>query len=75
MRNFVICINNESNPASLIVGKAYRKLPNADAESQDLSRIVDEDRSELDGYLYPSSMFVPINLPEAGEKALMTPEG
>ena len=75
MRNFVICINNESNPASLIVGKAYRKLPDADAESKGLSRIVDEDRSELDGYLYPSSMFVPINLPEAVKKALMTPEG
>ncbi len=75
MRNFVICINNESNPASLIVGKAYRKLPNADAESQDLSRIIDEDRSELDGYLYPSSIFLPIDLPEVAEKALMASEG
>ncbi len=75
MNDFVICISNESNPASLIVGKAYRKLPDADAESKGLSRIVDEDKSELDGYLYPSSMFVAINLPEAVEKALMTPEG
>ena len=75
MNNFVTCISNESNPASLIVGKAYRKLPDADAESQDLSRIIDEDRSELDGYLYRSSMFVPIDLPEVAEKALMTPEG
>ncbi len=38
MNDFVMCISNESNPASLIVGKAYRKLPDADAESQDLSR-------------------------------------
>ena len=33
MSNFVICIHNESNPASLIVGKVYRRLPDADAES------------------------------------------
>jgi len=27
MSEFVICINNESNPASLIVGEVYRRLP------------------------------------------------
>jgi hypothetical protein len=27
MSDFVICINNDSNPASLILGKVYRKLP------------------------------------------------
>ena len=75
MNDFVICISNKSNPASLIVGKAYRKLPDADAESKGLSRIVDEDKSELDGYLYPSSIFVPIDLPEVAEKALMASEG
>ena len=75
MNDFVICISNESNPASLIVGKAYRKLPDTDAESQDLFRIIDEDKSELDGYLYPSSIFVPIDLPEVAEKALMASEG
>ena len=75
MSDFVICISNESNPASLIVGKAYRKLPDADAEGKGLSRIIDEDKSELDGYLYPSSIFVPIDLPEVAEKALMASEG
>ncbi len=29
MSDFVICINNESNPASLILGKVYRKLSDA----------------------------------------------
>lgn len=75
MNDFVMCISNESNPASLIVGKAYRKLPDADAESNSLSRIIDEDRSELDGYLYPSSLFVPIDLPDVVEKALRASEG
>lgn len=72
MSGFVICINNESNPASLIVGKVYRRLADTEGESQGMFRVVDEDKSEPDGYLYPSSMFVPIELPEVAEQALMT---
>ena len=72
MSDFVICINNESNPASLIVGKVYRRLSDAKAETRGMFRIIDEDKSEPDGYLYSSSMFVPIELPEATEHALMT---
>ena len=72
MNDFVICINNESNPASLIVGKVYRTRPDSDAEGHDLLRVVDEDQSEPDGYLYPASMFAPIELPEVAERALMT---
>ena len=71
MKKFVICINNESNPASLILGRVYRRLPDADAESHHLVRIIDEDRSEPDGYLYPAAMFAPIELPEVAEQALM----
>jgi len=68
---FVICINNESNPASLILGKVYRTLPDAAAETHNMLRIIDEDRSEPDGYLYPASMFAPIDLPEVTEPALL----
>jgi hypothetical protein len=68
---FVICINNESNPASLILGKVYRTLPDAAADAHNMVRVVDEDKSEPDGYLYPASMFAPIELPEAAERALM----
>jgi hypothetical protein len=70
MNDFVICINNESNPASLILGKVYRTLPDAEAAKQKLLRVIDEDRSEPDGYLYPESMFAPIELPEVAEQAL-----
>jgi hypothetical protein len=63
MRNFVICINNETNPASLILGKAYPALPDAEAEEHNMIRIIDDDISESDGYLYDASMFVRI---EAG---------
>lgn len=45
MSNFVICINNERNPASLVLGKVYRTLPDADAEVKEhpMLRITDED--------------------------------
>ena len=71
MSDFVICINNDSNPASLIVSKVYRTLPDAEAEAHNMLRVVDEDKSEPDGYLYPASMFVPIELPEVAKWALM----
>jgi hypothetical protein len=70
MSDFVICINNESNPASLILGKVYRRLPDAEAESHNMLRVIDEDKSEPDGYLYPWSMFAPIELPEVAERVL-----
>jgi hypothetical protein len=72
---FVICIDNESNPASLILGKVYRILPDSDAETHNMLRLVDEDKSEPDGYLYPASMFAPIELPEAAQRALMAAGG
>jgi hypothetical protein len=72
MCDFVICINNDSNPASLILGKVYRTLPDADAQSHEMLRVIDEDRSETDGYLYPASIFAPIELPEVAKQVLMT---
>lgn len=75
MSDFVICINNDSNPASLIVGKVYRTLPDPEAESHHMFRVMDEDKSEPDGYLYPASMFVPIELPEEAQRALMATDG
>ena len=71
MRNFVICINNDNNPASLILGKIYIMLPDSDAEAHNMVRVVDEDISEPDGYLYPMSMFVPVALPEEAERAIL----
>lgn len=71
MNEFVICISNEGNAASLIVGKVYRRLPDADAAAHNMLRVVDEDKSEPDGYLYPASMFAPIELPEAARRVLL----
>ncbi len=46
MSEFVICVYNESNPASLIVGKVYRRLPDREAKTHNMIRIIDEDLSE-----------------------------
>jgi hypothetical protein len=71
MSEFVICISNGTNPASLILGKVYRTLPDAEAEVHNMLRIIDEDKSEPDGYLYPAAMFAPIELPEMAKRVLM----
>ena len=70
MSDFVICISNTGNQASLILGKVYRRLPDVDAETHDMLRVIDEDTSEPDGYLYPMSNFVSIELPESAQRAL-----
>ena len=70
MNEYVICINNESHPVSLIVGKVYRTVADAEAQSHDLLRVVDEDKSEPGGYLYSVSMFASIELPEVAKRAL-----
>lgn len=75
MSDFVICINNDSNPASLILGKVYRTLPDTDANAHDMLRVIDEDKSESDGYLYPAAMFAPIDLPEVAKRVLMAAGG
>jgi hypothetical protein len=71
MSEFVICIDNTNNPASLIVGKVYRRLPDKEAESHQMLRVIDEDTTEADGYLYPTSMFVPVELPEAAKQVFV----
>jgi hypothetical protein len=75
MNDFVICIDNTSNPASLILGKVYHRLPDADAETHDMLRVIDEDASEPDGYLYPASIFAPVELPESAQRVLIAAIG
>ena len=69
MSEFVICIDSEIHPASLIVGKVYRALSDTEAQTRGLLRVLDENIPEPDGYLYPTSIFVPVDLPEVAEQA------
>ncbi len=68
MNKHVICIDNRGNPASLIVGKAYRTVQDPEAEGRGLLRVVDEDTSEPDGYLHAAAMFAPVELPRCGKE-------
>jgi hypothetical protein len=72
MSNFAICISDH-NPESLIIGRVYRTLPDDDAARHNMIRVIDETWGESGseyGYLYPVSMFAPIELPAAAEQAL-----
>ena len=77
MIKFVICISND-HPGSLILGRVYRTVPDAGAAKHNLIRVLDETYGESgseDGYLYPATAFVPIDLPETAERVLITAGG
>ncbi len=65
---FAICIQNGCYPASLELWKVYRVLPDEKAAQHQLIRVVDESGED---YLYSESWFVPIELPQAVEKAML----
>ena len=65
---FVVCINNSDYPASLELHKIYRVLIDEDATAEGDIRIIDESG---EGYLYPSSHFVPIQVPQTVEESLL----
>ena len=65
---YVVCINNENYPASLELHKIYRILPDKGAASDGDMRVVDESGED---YLYPSSYFVSIQVPQTVEESLL----
>ena len=60
--NFVVCINNKEFEVSLELRKIYEVVEDTIASSHDQLRIIDESGED---YLYPSSLFVGIDLPAA----------
>jgi len=65
---FAVCIENRGYAASLELRKIYRVVPDASAAVHDQIRIVDESGED---YLYPQQYFMPIELPQALERALV----
>lgn len=57
---FAVCINNKGFEASLEVGKLYEVVPDAEAESDKMIRVIDEDGED---YLFESSVFYPLVVP------------
>ncbi len=57
---FAVCINNKGFEASLEVGKLYEIVADAEAESDDMIRVIDEDGED---YLFEAKIFYPLVLP------------
>lgn len=62
---FALCLDNTGYPASLDVRKVYPLLPTTDKEKGYL-RVIDESGED---YLYPSRLFLVLELPVEAEKA------
>jgi hypothetical protein len=65
--SFVVCVHNQSLPASLEIRKIYEVVPDAEAAGSGYLRILDESGED---YLYPQDYFVPIELSESLKDAL-----
>jgi len=64
---FVVCVRNEGFEASLAVRKLYRVVPDEEAETQSLIRVVDETGED---YLYPAELFAAVSVPAEAAEAL-----
>lgn len=64
---FAVCINNKGYGTSLELRKLYELLIDEDAKSRGMLRVIDESGNS---YLYPSTMFAPLQLPENLEAAI-----
>jgi hypothetical protein len=65
---FVLCIRNEGCE-DLEPRKVYQVLPDEAASEDGYVRVIDESGED---YLYPQDYFVPIELPQAAEEALLS---
>jgi len=59
-KRYVLCVKAGSYGASLEPRKIYRVLHDPRAEAESLLRVVDESGED---YLFPASLFVPIEVP------------
>ncbi|MEO6078925.1 MAG: hypothetical protein ABIQ86_03995 [Steroidobacteraceae bacterium] len=67
-RTLVICVRNKGYLASLELRKIYVSLSDVPAMKHGMVRVVDESGED---YLYPSSMFIPVALPESARRAVL----
>lgn len=65
---FVLCIRN-NDCDDLEPRKIYQVLPDESAADDGYIRVIDESGED---YLYPQEYFVPIDLPQAAQKALLS---
>jgi len=65
---FAICVKNEEYPASLQLWKVYRVLPDERGAKHNMIRVIDESG---ESYLFSANYFVPVELPQAAETAIL----
>lgn len=65
---FVLCIRNEDCD-DLEPRKIYQVLPDESSVADGYIRVIDDSGED---YLYPQDYFVPIDLPQAAQKALLS---
>jgi hypothetical protein len=65
--DLVVCIENSGYEAALERRKLYALLPDRDAETRGLLRVIDESGED---YLYPAGMFYKVELPVAVRQAV-----
>jgi hypothetical protein len=64
--HYVVCVSNRGYRASLVLRRIYRTVPDGEAARRSLVRVVDESGED---YLYPTTMFVAIDIPQEVVKA------
>jgi hypothetical protein len=64
---FVVCVKNRGYAASLELRKLYQTVADETALKLRQIRVIDESGED---YLYPEEFFIPVQLPEAAEKAV-----
>ncbi len=65
---FVVCVKNRGYSSSLELRKLYQTVPDQGAAKHRQIRVVDESGED---YLYPVAYFVPVDLPQSVEKAVL----
>jgi hypothetical protein len=67
-KQFAVCIRNLGFEESLELRKIYEILEDSRADQHGMIRVIDE---EGEDYLYPKGWFLPIQLPETIEQAVL----
>lgn len=67
-KQFALCLDNEGNEASLIVGKVYPIVPDPRASKDALVRVIDESGED---YLFARRQFAFVDFPESVRRKLL----
>ncbi len=67
-KSFAVCVNNDGNEASLILGKVYRVRRDARAARDDLVRVIDESGED---YLYDHAQFELVDFPQRVRRRIL----